>query len=298
MRLLLVLSTLSLLLGSCGSESPIAPANPADPSSPNQCREVTRDLPTWRNFTPPTHTQGDRTVMPIVFSDGTSAELIYPPELDLSSLGVSVLRTSGLIGDETGSGRGVDIRYGVPPEDGKQGDQPSACYEGAHGQVEVWETGDKVVPQYMYVPLHSWTAAIFDGNVGRFLTEAQSEAWATALTAEQHEDGWVIVRPENELRLGTQYHGDVKMELGNLSERALILWPIQCRANAREDPSDVHIQYGEVGGGQAFASWCDERGPMEVHVYADEAFIRNVAANLEIRNVQHAYDPDKYHVVP
>jgi hypothetical protein len=37
---------------------------------------------------------------------------------------------------------------------------------------------------------------------------------------------------------------------------------------------------------------------MEVHVYADETFIRNVAANLEVRNVQHAYDPEKYNVVP
>lgn len=237
--------------------------------------------------------------MPIVFSDGTTAELAYPPELDLDSFGVSVLRTSGVIeGGGPDSGRGIDIRYGVPPDTMKKGHDPIACYEGAHGQIEVWETGDKVIPHWMFVPLHSWTAYIFDGIVGNFLSEDQRQVWATALDADQHPDGWVILRPTQELRIGTEYHGDVKIELGDLDQRALILWPIQCRANTDGDPDNVDVQFGEVGGGQAFASWCDERGPMEVHVYADAKFIRNVAEHLEIRNVQHAYDPENYHVVP
>jgi hypothetical protein len=298
MRLSAGLCVFAFTLAACGPDNRAQTTTSAHANDGNRCQEVTRDLPEWQNFTPPTHTEGDRTVMPIVFSDGTTAELVYPPQLDLASLGVSVLNTSGVVNGEPGSGRGVSIRYGVPPDSMKKGQEPSACYEGAHGQAEVWESGDRVVPQWMFVPLHSWTASIYDGNVGNFLSEDHREAWATRLAAEQRPDGWVFLRPTPELKIGPQHTGDVNIELGDLDERALILWPIQCRANPGEDPRDVHIQRGEVGGGQAFASWCDERGPMEVHVYADEAFIRNVAANLEIRNVRHADDPAKYHIVP
>lgn len=294
MRCLVALAALALTLGSCVAEGP---AGRADPTNSEECQEAARDLPAWRNFTPPTHSEGESTVMPIVFSDGTTAELVYPPDLDLASLGVSVLRTSGVITDEPNSARGIDIRYGAPPEIVKKGDAPIACYDGAHGQVEVWRSGWKAVPLWVFFPLHSWTAEIGDGNVGNFLSEDQIRTWATTLRVEESPDKWISIRPGDDLLTGTEYSGDVSLEFGNLAERAIVLWPIMCRENS-DHPHNVKVQLGEVGGGQAFASWCDKHGPMEVHVYADEAFIRNVAANLKIRNVRHAADPAKYHIVP
>lgn len=298
MRLLSGLFATALVLGSCAAERPTTLASPDDSARSDECHEAARDLPESRNFTPPTHSEGERTVMPIVFSDGTTAELTYPQELDLDSLGISVLRTSAVIeGDGPDSGRGIDIRYGVPSGSMTKGHDPIACYEGAHGQVEVWETGDEVVPHWMFVPLHSWTAYIWDGNVGNFLTEDQRETWVTALTADLHPDGWITLRASRQLRIGAEHTGDVQIELGDLRERAILLWPIQCRRNSKNAQS-MDVETREVGGGQAFASWCDENGPIEVHVYADAPFIRNVAKHLEIRNVHHAYAPEKYHIVP
>ena len=39
-------------------------------------------------FVPSTHVEGGSVVMPITFPDGTTAELVYPPELDLSGMRV------------------------------------------------------------------------------------------------------------------------------------------------------------------------------------------------------------------
>jgi hypothetical protein len=39
-------------------------------------------------FSPPTYMEGDSVVMPVTFPDGTTAELVYPPALELSDMRV------------------------------------------------------------------------------------------------------------------------------------------------------------------------------------------------------------------
>jgi hypothetical protein len=75
-------------------------------------------------------------VLPVVFPDGSTAELRSPSGLDLASLGVWP-RISGMLGKDA-TGRDLVIVYGnaVGLTAGKA---PVACYQGAdRGQVELW----------------------------------------------------------------------------------------------------------------------------------------------------------------
>jgi hypothetical protein len=53
-------------------------------------------------------------ILPVVFPDGSTAELRAPPELDLASQGVWA-RTSGVLGKDAATGRELLIVYGNPP---------------------------------------------------------------------------------------------------------------------------------------------------------------------------------------
>ena len=274
---------------------PRPPGQPA--STGDECVAAERAAPPAQDFVPEVDVEDENSVMRVVFSDGTTAELIYPTHLDLSSLGVSSIRTSGVLAEDQSSSRGIVLSYGVPAQTQSTGD-PLECYEGAHGQVEVWATGDAAVPRQMFVPLHSWTAVISDGSDGSRLSSRQERVWAASVAADQRPDGWIVLREKAPLRTGPDYTGNVSLELGRIDQEAVLLWPVQCEAHPGGAPRDVDIQLGEVGGGQAFASWCDEGGPMEIHAYGSAAFIRDLSEHLTIRNVRHASDPGNYHIVP
>lgn len=106
-----------LLVAGCGSraDEPLAKAdeNTSVQTRPNGSRDGDR------GFVPATHREGDRVVLPIAFPDGTTAELVYPPELDIAELGL-IPYTSGALrrinltptrGDSVA--RDFVIRYGV-----------------------------------------------------------------------------------------------------------------------------------------------------------------------------------------
>jgi hypothetical protein len=90
---------------------------------------------------PPTFAEDDRVVMPVVFPDGSTAELVYPPSLDLASLGLQAAQIWGRLTDNPGSDRDLWITYGPVGAANVSGDEPIECYEGVHGQVEVWRSG-------------------------------------------------------------------------------------------------------------------------------------------------------------
>ena len=52
-------------------------------------------------------------------------------------------------------------------------------------------------------------------------------------------------------------------------------------------------------GREWFASWCLPDAPMSVHVHdSDGTFGRAVIEGLQVRDVRHAFPPDRYHIVP
>jgi DNA-binding beta-propeller fold protein YncE len=264
------------------------------------CEPAEDDVPAERPFVPPVHGEDGMEVMPVVFSDGTRAELVYPPELDLAGLGV-VSRTSGALRGDPSSGRDLLIVHGNA-DALKAGEAPVACYEGAGGrQAELWKAHDDDVVRFrLFFGLGSWTVSLWDGNAGRLMTDEQRADWARSLVGEETDTGWLVLRGLPPLRLGAEYEGDVQLQIGDLSPRAVLLWPIRCEPYAGEDAARIGGHAVSLDVGQEwFADYCLPEAPMEIHVYDDDgSYGRDVIEGLEIRGVQHAFSPDRYSIVP
>jgi hypothetical protein len=239
-------------------------------------------------FTPPTRREGGVAVLPLVFTDGTTAELRYPAALDLAGLGVWP-RTSGALGKQPATGRDLLILHGKP-EGLTAGAAPVGCYQGAdRGQVELWRSQDPEVRYWLLLRFGGWTVALWDGNAERLMGHRDRAAWARSLVGRETGGGWLLLRGRRPLRLGAEHEGDVQLQLGDLSPRAVLLWPVRCE---RRRP--------ELDAGRSwFASYCLPDAPMRVQVYdSDGAFGRAVVKGLQVRDVRHAFPPGRYHIVP
>jgi hypothetical protein len=284
-----LLAVLLLAGAACGPGGSGGPPPAASlPEGTVPCRPSARPAATGKGgFIPPTRQEGGVTVLPLVFPDGTTAELRYPPELDLAGLGVWP-HTSGALGNDPGTGRDLLIVHGAAAGL-TAGTAPVACYQGADGgQVELWESQDPGVRYRLVFRFGAWTVALWDGNAGRLLGHLDRAAWARSLVGRETGKGWLLLRGRRPLRLGAEDTGDVQLQLGDLTPRAVLLWPVRC-----EHAVDVDV------GREWFASWCLPDAPMRLHVHdSDGAFGRAVVEGLQVGGVRHAFPPGRYHVVP
>jgi hypothetical protein len=264
------------------------------------CRPSARPAAMGKSrFTPPTRRAGEVVVLPVVFPDGSTAELRYPPELDLARSGVWP-RTSGALGNDASTGRGLLIVYGNPAGL-TAGTAPVACYQGAdRGHVELWQARDPEVRLWLLFRFGAWTVALWDGNADRLMGHQDRAVWARSLVGRETGTGWLVLRGRLPLRLGAEHDGDVQLQLGDLSPRAVLLWPVQCRPRRGADTTLIggHAVDLDVGS-QWFAGYCLPKAPMEVHVSdSDGAFGRAVIQGLRVRNVRHTFAAGRYHIVP
>jgi hypothetical protein len=304
-----MLAVLLLAGAACGPAGPRpsqTPRTAAPPPVTSQaegtipCRPSVRPEVTGEpRFTPPTRREDEVVVMPLVFPDGTTAELRYPPQLDLAGLGV-LPRTSGVLGNNAATGRGLLIVYGNA-EELTAGTAPVACYQGADGgQVELWQSPDPEVRFWLLFRFGAWTVAVWDGNAGRLLGHQHRATWARSLIGRQTRKGWLVLRGKQPLRLGANHDGDVQLQLGDLSPRAVLLWPVQCKPQRRPDTTMIGGHAVELDVGREwFADYCLPKAPMQLHVYdSDGAFGRAVIQGLQVQNVRHAFPPGRYRIVP
>ena len=306
----LILAVALLLSGAaCGPASP-GPSQPPQTAAPPAataraegtipCRPSVQPEVTGKpRFTPPTRRAGDTAVLPVVFPDGSTAELRAPPELDLASLGVWP-RTSGVLGRDAATGRDLLIVYGNA-EGLTAGKAPVACYQGAgRSQVELVHSQDPDVRFWLLFRFGAWTVALWDGNAGRLMGHQDRAVWARSLVGREAEGGWLVLRGKRPLRLGAEHDGDVQLQFGDLSPRAVLLWPVQCEPGRGPNTTMIGGHAVDLDVGQQwFASYCLPKAPMAVHVYdSDGSFGRAVIQGLRIQRVRHAFPAGRYHIVP
>jgi hypothetical protein len=295
-----LLAVLLLAGAACGPDGGGPPAAAPLPEGTVPCRPPARPAATGHpGFTPPTRQEGAVTVLPLVFPDGTTAELRYPPELDLARLGVWP-GTAGALGKDPATGRDLLVVHG-DAAGLTAGTAPLACYRGAgRGQVELWGSRDPGIPYWLVFRFGAWTVALWDGNAGRLLSHPERATWARSLVGRELGSGWLLLRGRHPLKLGPEHEGDVRLRLGDLSPRAVLLWPVRCRPPRRPGTTTIggHAVTLDVGR-EWFASWCLPDAPMSVHVHdSDGAFGRAVIEGLQVRAVRHAFPADRYQVVP
>jgi len=224
-------------------------------------------------FVPPTYEEGDRTVMPVVFPDGTNAELVYPRNLDLGALNIYP-NTQALIrhGD-----CGWDLFISRDRlAAGVRGSEPVAVHEGTAGPVELWE-GDKDHGGYwLLFGFGSWTVAT-PCNEDPAKGGEDHAVWAGSLMGRETAEGYLILEaiPPLELHPDRGTGGPALF----MSSPDVIIEVVAGSTNTSEDrdPSDGVVQ------------WRFKEGHIRLYANAfskhPKDTLRAIVEDLEVRNV-------------
>lgn len=143
-------------------------------------------------FHPDARKEGSYSIMPVIFPDGTAAELAFPRELDLTSLGVNPNREGQLDMGGCGSSRELSVRYG--DEDFfTSNSTPITEYQGAGGgRVVLWETRSPPARFYLVFRFEKWRVGIYDGD-NCTMSEQERRAWAENLQGRTTPAGFLVL---------------------------------------------------------------------------------------------------------
>jgi hypothetical protein len=172
------------------------PASSAAPSSTVPPRAAV--------FVPRTNREGNRTVLPVTFPDGSTAELVYPTALGLASMGVqpdvSLLRVQ-----DPGPRYELVFSRGGPVPGLLKGDRPVGRYRTTKGRpVQLWAAVENpgVLSGYGYwleYRIGAWT--VLAGVADR----AMAAELARNLDGRQTGDGFVVIQASGPFALSRVY---------------------------------------------------------------------------------------------
>lgn len=260
-----------------------------------RCRKQEQNAK-YDEFVPDTYREGSNVVLPVVFTDGSTAELVYPPRLKLAELGVQPAVSAGI---QKGKSRFVHERFlritKTPLSEFRSDDPPVRTYEGASGKVSVWRAKDPeefLNPVLMHFRIGTWNIIIGDGNVGNFMGRENRKVWAENLSGHETENGFIVIEP----RLPLAFFGGPG-DPNLLLHKCFRL--IELRLEECEDLKDAKLaknqsaqRVGNVtvhrsqNGRQFYANWCTPS--RQVSVYLDdhnERFVDLAVRTLKFRNV-------------
>ncbi|HKF00133.1 MAG TPA: hypothetical protein VKG45_14530 [Actinomycetes bacterium] len=226
---------------------------------------------------PPTRAEGSDEVMPVVFLDGTSAEVVYPKALDLAGLRARPAGSAELAGC-------CARDFFVPPGGAAwfaDAGERLARLSGAGGrQVTVWPAPESEgAGRYLVFQFGSWWVGVWDQAGGSAMTDQQLADWAAHLDGQQTSEGFLVLRPDGPLRLvgpGTAKAAP-RLEFGAPDERmvALTLGPCPRASTTRS-----------ADGAQLLAETCRPEWAMSVEVHGDPDWVESVLDGLKIRGVR------------
>jgi hypothetical protein len=274
---------LALVTTSCADPvSGTSDSGPTMEASPSVSPTGTGEA--FRAFIPPTRTEGDRVVLPIVFPDGTSAELVYPPELDLAGLGVRPYWA--------GCGRDFGFYHYDPYGTLYEGEpiqtwtRPDGQTVGVYDGVERDLGLDREPIVYLIFHFGSWTIDVYDYGGKAALSDGEREACAMGLSASITDEGWPVLSGPPEIELGGD---EPELEFGGLGRKEpfVLFFPGPCEPESDENEELPTIDGVPVSLTKGFASWCHPDEMMRIHVYftGEPTFVERLVKDLEVRDV-------------
>jgi len=203
-------------------------------------------------FMPSTYVEGGSVVMPITFPDGTTAKLVYPPELDLSGMRVQPY-SSGY-----GPGFARDFLVLDKPIDdvigGYEQAELLADYGDGHGgTVGFW----RLPPDGLYLAFQygSWTVLVYEyAEEGAQMSDEDRALWATNFHGRDAEDGFLLLEAEPPLRLaraGEHAGPELGLWSRNGDSRALSLYAGECTPYGDEKVNGLTVDRES----EDFAAW-------------------------------------------
>ena len=267
---------LPLLTGSSDDPSPTRGA----------AKGSTQPSTTPPTFVPPSYLEGDRTVVPVTFPDGTTAELLFSSEVGAATFGVagSHVRAGWAAPRESAGGCGWEfvVSYGDPHGSLYRGKEPIAAYGGASSHpVELWQGVNDNRFALVYRS-DRWTVTLpceepIEGNA-----DAHQE-WARSLILRETPEGFLVLDSVPPLTLGLSAgYERPGLEFGG--HEWFQLRPGPCQPLTAQGVEIVNgVRVATFPGG---ASWCLPEASMSVTAYGGAAFIDELVRGLDVRRTR------------
>ena len=274
-----------LVVGCADSGGGVAVPGTSPEESPQEAPMPSPSIPgegTPEVFVPATRMEDGVVVLPITFPDGSTAELAYPPSLDIAGMGAEPYWV--------GCGGDFNFHHYDPYGIVYDG-EPLETYTGADGQpVSLWR-GAKGTGGIDYLIFHfgPWTVDAYEYRGGNAAAVVDRKDCAEGLTGTVTDDGWIVLDGPESVALPSGVHGPpegAEVQFGGLSPRSFILmWPGPCNNDPSPDSTEIDGLHVDLH--RDFASWCNQQARMRIHVYFKPGsdLFRQVFEQVEVRNV-------------
>lgn len=216
--------------------------------------------------------EGDNEILPIIFPDGSTGDLVYPAELQLDELAVRPGTTggtsNGMIRPQISHG-GISFRVEGPVD----------CLEGNGGDlIPVWRWKGRA--DVIVLRFGDWHVSVFE----RF---TDLETWAKHLRGSVR-GGWLELRGSGKLQIGPERQPGDSLVMFSDQTNILSLWPLDCGRDGGE--------VTKVGPSEKFTSFCIDS--VEIHAQGEESFVRAVAEGVRLRDLQTRFPLKDYQIIP
>lgn len=258
-----------------------------------RCRQERQSYADDR-FVPPVSRRGGDVVLPVVFPDGSTADLVYAPKLKIHRLGVQpavslALRVRGKYHERFLMITKTDI------DEVARTDEILESYEGPAGTVRVFRPKNRrefLNPLLIHHRIGSWNIFVGDGNAGSFMGKRNRRLWAENLGGFETENGFIVLQPQPPLAFargpghpGLYFHSCFRF--------------IDLRLERCEDLKAAELakrQYAEIvrgttvhryeTGNQVYANWCTPSHRVSVYLDDyDKRYVDSAVKRLRVRQV-------------
>lgn len=232
--------------------------------------------------------------MPVVFADGSTAEIVYPPKLKIAQLGpqpniaVAIDKGKRLLHYR-------DLLIGQFPTRRLASGPAVRTYEGPTGVVKVRRAKDPedfLSPLLMHFTIGAWNVVVHDGNAGNFMGPKNRRLWAENLDGYETGGGFIVIEPRPPLAFaggpggpGLLLHKCFRLVEFRLEECKDLKNARLAKKQRAEVVNGVTVHRSENG--QTFyANWCTPS--RQVSVYLDDhngRFVDQAVRGLQVRNV-------------
>ena len=240
----------------------------------------TVSVPEPRGFIPATRVENGSVVMPVTFLDGTTAEIVYAPDLGLAEMGA----------DPYGSGdlhdpplrccaRDFSFRYResfpLPTAGATVKDFP-----GADGGVVHFQQGPVGTVDFLVFEIGDWRLGVWD-SVGDVMSDELRAMWSANLRGRVSADGFPILTATPPVRLAPlgQAHGP------SLTFQHLDVNSVEFRPTGTCPPDHVEPRVDDLPDGVSTPVLCRPEWSMQVNITGDRAFVERIITTLQVRNV-------------
>jgi hypothetical protein len=277
-----MLVAFTLLVAACETAGESESRAPSTRPSSSQLR-----IGDSESFAPATHKERGQVVMPVTFPDGSTAEIVYPPDTDIVPIGAQPY-SSGQLRDCCA--HDFFVLYGGVPKGELAGEAPLKTYRGVDGSpVEYWRNGasghDPKSDRWLIFNFHPWYVLVWDEKGS--MTDHDLASWARGLAGAETRDGLLRLSADDPLQLA-KAGGHAGPELLFSDRRQMVSFFVgACEPDPKDDGKVIPLG-GKTGPEAAwFASRCFVDQSMRMHVQSeDESFARRVIDGVEVRNVQ------------